>query len=1138
MHRSKWLVGLITIGLFCKFGWAQRNNAEFRATWVITWEHISSSATAEQNKARVRQILDNHQAANMNAVLWQVRQSGTAYYNSSFEPWGYYAGSKYPGYDPLAYVIEEAHKRGMEVHAWFNVFQASSTAAGTPAATHPEWICRDRDGIPMTSSICLSPGLKAVRDYTIQVAMEIVRNYDIDGLHLDYVRWNEYSNSKTSKSLARRAEQEQWLDGMVTDEIIEDLEKNKAGRYLYDIEHPYSAGVPAGFSTWEDWWRWSVTEFVRCLHDSIQAVKPWVRLSAAALGKYNWSSWQGYGSVYQDAALWFNQGYIDQLTPMHYHWTTGSSFVSMLTGTTEAWGPWIQKGIQDGRLFSVGPGSYILDENKVWYRHPEIVNACRTVSWVDGFQFFSYGSWNGYQYWPEAGQTFFARKTKIRATGLIDNTPPAAPLLSGQKIDSLHYQLTITPPKNAENLWLALYRSTDNQIDPASDDLVALKFGQTPVTISQAFDGQQDFNGRYYYGATLLDRFWNESTVSNAVITDPIPSFPPTIVRHEPASGSTVPVTTTLSFQFSKTIEPTTFLSSLTIVPTQSIANTVWSNGNKTVTVYFANPLPFATNFTVSISANLRDINGKPLDGNGDGTGGDSYQFTFATYAADLTGPKVQATYPNLTTPDFDIDDVVNVIFDEVVKPTSLTKETVRLRSDSYTLSTEAILTRVGNQSVLSVRPYARFVSNADNYLSLLPTLTDTLGNLMENEFTFDFHTANSYYTEKVMVDDFTGAGAWQAPSYSGSTTGIIASDCIFGYSTAVYVPGSTFDATKKKAAYIKYKWDLSASNHLIREHINTSAPTGINIDTSYTIQCYVFGDGSGTLFNFSLYEKNADNTNTGDIIEVGTWQPVDWIGWKLVEWDLGDPAQVGDFISQDQKMDGHHYILDGLLLKKTATSAAGGQIYVDELRLVKRATGPAPANHPPQLAALPDTSVKSGQYIVIKPTYVDPDPNDPHEIICLSDTSGIYFRIMGHTSGSTVYVKTVSGYVGVGTVTVIVKDFGVGELADTVSFKLTVMPSSAVTTEPLAEQFHLAQNYPNPFNPVTRISFYLPLSTPVQLLIFNLRGELVATLVNERLTAGHHQFTFDAGDLPSGEYFYTLITKERVLTRKMVLLK
>ncbi|NQU28532.1 MAG: family 10 glycosylhydrolase, partial [Candidatus Marinimicrobia bacterium] len=353
---------LLLLGLFSVSGWSQTGNTEFRSTWVITWEHIHSSWTAEQNKTRVREILDNHKAANMNAVLWQARQSGTAYYNSSYEPWGYYAGSSDPGYDPLAYAIEEAHKRGIEVHAWFNVFSAASTAAGTPAAEHPDWVCRDQSGIPMSESRALSPGLAAVRDYTLNVAMEIVNNYDIDGIHLDYIRWNEYSNS--SRSNLTQIEQESQLDGMISEQQIEALDNSRTGRYLYDVDHPYNSGVPAGYGSWEEWWRSSVTTFVEMLHDSIQAVKPHVRLSVAALGKYNWSGWQGYGSVYQDAAKWFNDGSIEQLTPMSYHWLDATSFYNMLEGDCpECWGQWIQPGVSAGRLFSAGPGSYRLSEN-------------------------------------------------------------------------------------------------------------------------------------------------------------------------------------------------------------------------------------------------------------------------------------------------------------------------------------------------------------------------------------------------------------------------------------------------------------------------------------------------------------------------------------------------------------------------------------------------------------------------------------------------------------------------------------------------------------------------------------------------------------------------------------------------------
>ncbi|WP_457566555.1 family 10 glycosylhydrolase [Caldithrix abyssi] len=514
--------------LLFSFNLFAKNNEEFRALWVVTWEYINPELSASQNKAKIRQILDNVQKANMNAVLWQVRQSGTAYYPSSYEPWGYYANyHNDPGFDPLNYALQEAHKRGLEFHAWFNVFHVASTWPGTPAAEHPEWICTNEDGQFMTAHRCVSPGLDEVRAYTIQVAMEIVRNYDIDGLHLDFVRWNEYTEDDmaTAPSLL---EQVRTLDGMIPQERINKLEKTSGTkRYIYDVEHPASGGVPAGFDTWGDWRRWGVTEFVRQLHDSIQAVKPWVRLSPAALGKYNWSGWNGYYVVFQDAALWFNEGYIDQLTPMHYHWLTGSGFYDMLTGACpDCWSQWIPKGIQDGRLYTVGPGSYMLDENNVWDNHQEIVERSRQVQWTDGFQFFSYASWQNRDYWNEAAKTFFKNKTRIRATGLIVNSRPAAPTLNLTKLDSMNYQIDIAPPDTiSKNYWFAIYRSLDSTLDVNNDPIIHLHFGKDSFSYIDAYANQPYQPGRYIYFATMLDRYWNESDISNAATGDSIPLY-------------------------------------------------------------------------------------------------------------------------------------------------------------------------------------------------------------------------------------------------------------------------------------------------------------------------------------------------------------------------------------------------------------------------------------------------------------------------------------------------------------------------------------------------------------------------------------------------------------------------------------
>ena len=496
-------------------------NEEFRGTWVITWDHIDKNKNAVQNINHLQQIIDHHKSANMNAIIFQVRQSGTAYYNSSYEPWGYYAGYNDPGYDPLAKAIELAHEKGIEVHAWFNVFQTSSTHPGSPAYEHPEWICRDQNGVPMSSYRALSPGLPAVREYTIKVAMEIVNNYDIDGLHLDYVRWNEHTNN-IRKSTVIESEISS-LDGIISDEKLNQLTQNRSGRYLYDYLHPYSEGIPNGYSSWEQWWRSSVTEFVSALHDSIQSVKPHVRLSAAVLGKYNWSGWQGYGTVFQDGALWFNEGYLDHIMPMHYHWTTANGFMGMLSDDCpECWLSFIQDGIESGRSFTVGPGSYILEDNNSWNNHPSIINSCRSLDWVDGFQFFSYATWDDNDYFVPAGASFFQNLSKIKTNPINTNQTPPPPTLVLSTLNNDQFQLI--PYINAmdESVWLITYRSLDPNANPNNADIINIQFTQNPLPIIDQ-QGINDTANTYLYFSTVADRYWNESNISNTVFSTSLP---------------------------------------------------------------------------------------------------------------------------------------------------------------------------------------------------------------------------------------------------------------------------------------------------------------------------------------------------------------------------------------------------------------------------------------------------------------------------------------------------------------------------------------------------------------------------------------------------------------------------------------
>ena len=928
---KKFLFGMLCLA-FAFPVLAQDNNDEFRATWVVTWEHSSSIYTPDQGKARIREIMDDHENGNFNAVLWQARQGGTSYYNSSFEPWGPYLGGSDPGYDPLAYAVEEGHKRGMEVHAWFNVFQASSTTPGAPAAEHPEWICRDGNGNPMPQSIALSPGLEEVREYTINVAMEIVQNYDIDGLHLDYIRWNEYDNSDFSQNFARRAEENpQKFDGMISEEQLEHLlDVSDQDRYLYDVNHPYSVGIPDGFGSWEEWWRWSVTEFVSALRDSIQQVKPWVRLSVAALGNYRWGGWQGYSTVYQDAALWFNQGYIDQLTPMHYHWTTPDDFYGMLTGSgSDNWEYWITSGINDGRLYSVGPGSYILAEQNRWGRHPAIIDRVRDVSWTDGFQFFRYGFWEEYNYFDESAGTFFQKKTKIRDTGLVSDQTPTAPSMGLTKLDSLNYEIEITPPGDVTApQWFVIYRSPDATLDMDADEIIKIAYGDTGFSYIDVFNGLQDFNGSYTYFATRLDRYWNESPISNWEESDPIPSFAPTVVETTPANGETVPVNTDMVLTFSKTVNTESVEQAMSFSPDPGVVTYAWNTENTTLTVIPEEYLSYDTEYTVTVDASATDINGRPLDGNGDGQGGDAYSFSFSTSAVDNVPPQVIYSSPDYQTHEegVEVGEVVTFAFDEEIDESSVN---ITLEYSNRTIDFDYIHTIVGNKSILGIQPLEDFFQASEYTVTIDGALSDTLGNAIGSDIVCTFTTSSERYVEVNMIDSFNPPGEWWQPSGSGSTTGIVAPNTTFGYTRDNGIPAVAY----RKSAYLNYEWEADASAYLLREYLSGGAPREVEFDTSYTMQVYIYGDASMNKFRFAVDDGDGFGGH-----EVSEWQTIDWYGWKLVEWDLSDTSSIGVWIGNGElnppmRVDSYQLTYD------TEEGAISGRIHFDEFRVVKKTT-------------------------------------------------------------------------------------------------------------------------------------------------------------------------------------------------------
>jgi len=276
---------------------------EFRAAWVATvanidWPSKPGLSTADQ-KAELLAILDRAAQLKLNALIFQVRPACDALYPSQIEPWSEYltgtmGKAPEPFYDPLAFVIEEAHKRAIELHAWFNPYRAhhnsakSSISANHISKTHPQMVRQ------YGKFLWLDPGEKDVQDYSLSVVMDVVKRYDIDGVHFD--------------------------------------------DYFYPYKEPDSAGVDLDFpddASWkrfgaggrssrDDWRRENVNAFIERVYKSIKASKPWVKFGVSPFGIWrpgNPSQIQGYDAfakLYADSRKWLASGWIDYFAPQLY----------------------------------------------------------------------------------------------------------------------------------------------------------------------------------------------------------------------------------------------------------------------------------------------------------------------------------------------------------------------------------------------------------------------------------------------------------------------------------------------------------------------------------------------------------------------------------------------------------------------------------------------------------------------------------------------------------------------------------------------------------------------------------------------------------------------------------------------------
>jgi len=280
---------------------SQANKREFRGVWIQCVNGQFQGLSSEAMRQTLSAQLDTLERDGVNAVIFQVRAECDAFYQSKIEPWSRFLTGRQglapsPLWDPLAWMVRECHKRGMEIHAWINPYRAKTKGTNELAVSHIA-VKHPERAFSYGEQIILNPAIAENRDYICGVVDDIVKRYDIDGLHID-----DYFYPYP-----------------------------EAGQDIPDAEQ--FAESPNGITDIAEWRRYNVSLFVSQLSRTIHERKPWVKFGVSPFGIYrnkksdplngsNTSGLQNYDDLYADVLLWINNGWVDYTVPQLY-WQIG-----------------------------------------------------------------------------------------------------------------------------------------------------------------------------------------------------------------------------------------------------------------------------------------------------------------------------------------------------------------------------------------------------------------------------------------------------------------------------------------------------------------------------------------------------------------------------------------------------------------------------------------------------------------------------------------------------------------------------------------------------------------------------------------------------------------------------------------------
>lgn len=457
------------IALAAVFTLAAQPKYEVRAVWLTTiggidWPHsyAGSARSIERQKDELRDILDRLQRANINTVLLQTRIRATTIYPSAYEPWdGCLSGKpgKSPGYDALKFAIDECHRRGMELHAWVVAIPVGKwNAAGCVRLRkrHPGLVRKIGDEGYM------DPEKPQTAEYLADLCAEITGNYDIDGIHLDYIRYHETWPMKVSRRQGRT----------------------------------------------------NITNIVRAISRRVKSIKPWVKMSCSPIGKYKdlsrFSSygWNAYERVCQDAQAWLRDGLMDELFPMMYF--RGNQFYPFALDWNEH---------SYGRIVAPGLGIYFMSPREKDWPLADITREMLTLRHYGmGHAFFrsKFFTDNVKGIYDFTAQSFNQYPALIPPMTWQSSARPSAPSGLSRRTQEDNVELLSWTPadKDTTRIMYNVYSSREYPVN--TDDarnLTVVRLRKSSLIIPH--------DPTRHYAVTATDRYGNESTPLQERHTNP-----------------------------------------------------------------------------------------------------------------------------------------------------------------------------------------------------------------------------------------------------------------------------------------------------------------------------------------------------------------------------------------------------------------------------------------------------------------------------------------------------------------------------------------------------------------------------------------------------------------------------------------